>query len=157
MLRSHSERDPADIVELKIWASSESSPGLWRALCDGHLQIGRLAYIFGTKVGPIKSERVVADSDRSSTQCSTNLPNFGVAPSDECHKLGRTSTRLCGYRLNACSMGKFKFFNSTWKCDEEWAISKFWQRSHRSQHEFADSSPDLPVFLDARATFTYSF
>ena len=28
---------------------------------------------------------------------------------------------------------------------------------HRTPHEFTDSSPDLPVFLVARATFTYSF
>ena len=39
-----------------------------------------------------KSERVVADSSRSSTQCSTNLPDFDLAPSGERHKLGRTST-----------------------------------------------------------------
>ena len=50
-----------------------------------------------------------------------------------------------------------QLFNSTWKWDEEWAIPKFWQRSHRSPHKFTDSSPDLPVYLVALATFTYSF
>ena len=39
----------------------------------------------------------------------------------------------------------------------EWAIPKFWQRSHRSPHELTGSSPDLPVFLVTRVTFTYSF
>ena len=50
MLRSHLERGPAEFVELKIEASSESSPGVWRALCDSQIQIGRLAYIFRTQV-----------------------------------------------------------------------------------------------------------
>ena len=50
MLRSHLERGPAEFVELKIWASSESSPGFGRALFDSHVQIGRLAYIFRTQV-----------------------------------------------------------------------------------------------------------
>ena len=31
--------------------------------------------------------------------------------------------------------------NSAWKCDEEWAIPKFWWRSHRPPHKFTDSSP----------------
>ena len=44
-------------------------------------------------------------------------------------------------------------YGPAWKCDEAWAIPKFWQRSDR----FTDSSLDLPVFLVARATFTYSF
>ena len=50
MLRSHLERGPAKFVELKIWASSENSPGFGRALCNNHIQIGRLAYIFRTPV-----------------------------------------------------------------------------------------------------------
>ena len=50
MLKSHLERGPAEFVELKIWASSESSPGFGRALCDSHIQIGRLAYIIRTQV-----------------------------------------------------------------------------------------------------------
>ena len=58
MLMSYLERGPAEFVELKIWASSESSPGFGRALCDSHTQIVRLAYIFRTEVGPNKSERL---------------------------------------------------------------------------------------------------
>ena len=37
MLRSHLERWLAECVELKIWASSESSPGFGRAHCDSHI------------------------------------------------------------------------------------------------------------------------
>ena len=50
MFRSHLERGPAEFIELKIRASSESSPGSGRALCDSHIQIGRLEYIFRTQV-----------------------------------------------------------------------------------------------------------
>ena len=98
MVRSHLERDPVEFVEWKIWASSESSPGFGRALCDSRIQIGRLAYIFWPK-----SKRTVVDSGRSSTQCSTNLPYFGLATSGERHELGRIPTRWGGPRLNACS------------------------------------------------------
>ena len=57
------------------------------------------------------------------------------------------------------SSQRFNHVNATSKCDEEWAIPKFWRRSqaHRSPHGITDSSPALPVFLVARATFTYSF
>ena len=41
MLRSHLERGPTEFVELKIWASSKSSPGFGRALCDRDWQIRR--------------------------------------------------------------------------------------------------------------------
>ena len=54
--RSHLERGPAEFVELKIWADSESSTGFEGALCDSHIQIGRLAYTFRTEVGPSPSE-----------------------------------------------------------------------------------------------------
>ena len=61
--------------------------------------------------------------------------------------------------LNCCKSSQL--FNSSWKCDEEWAIPKFWQRSYRFPHEFTDSSPDLPVFFfffsSRRDIFTYSF
>ena len=94
-----------------------------------------------------------------------NLPDFGLAPSGEHNKFGWTSRRWDGPRLNACSMGKFIFlrklrarcqWGAKWKCDEVWAIPKFWQNSYQSSHEFTDSSPDLPVFLVAQATFTYT-
>ena len=39
-----------------------------------------------------ESVRVVADFGWSSTQCSTNLPDFRLAPSGEHHKLDRAST-----------------------------------------------------------------
>ena len=48
--RPNAEMGPVELVELKIWASSESSPGFGRALCDSHIQTGRLAYIFRTQV-----------------------------------------------------------------------------------------------------------
>ena len=56
LIRSHLKRGPAKFVELKICARSESSPGFGRALCDSHIQIGCLAYIFRTEVGPSPSE-----------------------------------------------------------------------------------------------------
>ena len=69
-------RELAWIWESSLWQShSNRAPGV-------HLQ---------DRSRP-KSERVVADSGRSSTQCSTNLPDFGLAPSGERHKLDRTST-----------------------------------------------------------------
>ena len=123
-----------------------------------------------------KSEQVVVDSGQSSTQCSTNLPDFGLAPSGERLELSQTSTGRGWMHVTwessgevaslgqACSTGarvarevqnrwkSLQLSNSTWKCDEEWAIPKFWQRSHRSPHKFTDSSPNLPVFLVTRAT-----
>ena len=68
-----------------------------------------------------------------------------------------TGPVLLGVKLpKRCKIdGKARSSNSFWKCDEEWSIPKFWQRSHRSPHEFTDSSPDLPVFLVARATVFY--
>ena len=113
MLRSHFERSPAEFVEIKfervqqmfkeldwIWESS-----LWQSHSNRapsvHLQ---------DRSRP-KSERLVTNSGRLSTQCSTNLPDFGLVPSGERHKLGRTSTRWGGPRLNACSMGKFIFLS----------------------------------------------
>ena len=139
MLRLHLERSPAEFAEMKELAS------LWQSHSNRapsvHLQ---------DRCRP-KSEQLVADSGRLSTQCSTVLPNFGLAPSGERNKLGRTSNRWGGPRLNACSMEKFislsrlrarrqrgvkwlkssQLFNSTWKCDEEWAIPKWWQRSYQ--------------------------
>ena len=56
MLTYHLERGPAEFVELKIWASSESSSGFGRTLCDNHIQIRRRAYIFRTEVDPSPSE-----------------------------------------------------------------------------------------------------
>ena len=167
MLRSHLERGPAEFVKLKIWASSESLPGFGRALCDSHIQIGCLAYIFRTDVGPSTSELWLTPA--------------GSRPSaiPICRISGPTTTTM-----NACSMGKFgrggitrpgplywgqiarevqnplkssQLFNSAWKCDEDWAILKFWQRSHRSPHKFADFPLDLSVFLVAWDIFTYSF
>ena len=65
LYRSHLERGPAEFVELKIWASSESSPEFGRALCDSHIQIGRLAYIFRTHVrASYGGLRAVVDSMR---------------------------------------------------------------------------------------------
>ena len=55
-LRSHLERGPAEFVELKIWASSASSLGFGRALCDSHTQVVCLAYIFRTEVSRSPSE-----------------------------------------------------------------------------------------------------
>ena len=95
------------------------------------------------------------------------------------HSVGSTSTwnnlykalgwRPAGVRHNSLGLGPtsvLKMYaisrrpskcelsiNSAWKCNEEGAIPKFWQRSHRSPHEFTDSSPDLSVFL----VVTYSF
>ena len=175
VLRSHLERGLAEFVGMKIWASSKSSPGFGRALRDSHIQIGRLAYIFRTTVGPSPSE-LVANSGRLSTQCSTNLPDFGLAPSGERHKFSRISTRWAGWgwmhvpwegsyfwagfgrgarEVQNCWKSS-QLLNSTWKCDEEWAIPKFWQRPYQSLHEFTDSSWDLLVFLVTQATFTYS-
>ena len=66
MLRSHLERDLAEYVELKICVSSESSPGFGSALCDGYIQVERLANIFRTEVGPSPSklEQVVVNFGR---------------------------------------------------------------------------------------------
>ena len=100
--RSHLEKSPAEFVELKIWASSESSPEFGRALWQSHSN--RAPSVHLQDKCRSKSERVVVDSGRLSTQCSTNLPYFGLAPSIERHKLDRTSTVP---RLNTCSMGKF--------------------------------------------------
>ena len=95
MLRSYLETGPTEFVELEIWASSESSPGLGGTLCDIHIQVECLAYIFRAEVGPSPS-----GPGRSSTQCSTNLPDFWLAPS------GERQPNIYGSRLNACSMGK---------------------------------------------------
>ena len=174
MPRSHLERGPAEFVELKIWANSESLPGLWRAL--SHIQIGRLPDIFRTQIrASCGGLRSVVD-----LMLYKSAGFWAVLESDERHKLGRTCTKWGGPLLNACSMGNFIFFErasgeapekckiagkarsslthlKVRQCDEKWAIPRFWQRSHRSPHDFTDSSPDLPVFLVARATFTYSF
>ena len=56
MLRSHLERGPAEFIEMKIGASSNSSPGFGRALHGSHIQIGRLVYIFKTEIGPSPSD-----------------------------------------------------------------------------------------------------
>ena len=148
MLRSHSERGPAESVESKIWVSSEISPGFGRALCDSHIQKWCLAYIFRTQVrasyGELRSVSTQGGAGPSwmhvPWECSYFWAGFGR---------GAREVQNC--------WKSSQLFNSTWKCDEEWAISKFWQRSHWSPHEFTDSSPDLPVSLVARATFTYSF
>ena len=47
---------PAEFVELKILASSESLSGFGRDICDSHIQIGCLTYIFRTTVGSSPSE-----------------------------------------------------------------------------------------------------
>ena len=137
MLRSHLERGPAELVKLKIWGSSESSPVFGRALCDSHIQIGCLAYIFRTEVDPSPSEFWLTP------RCHWPNMLYQSALGSKRHKLGRTSTRWGGpARLNACSIEKFKLlsglrarwqrganrsqlFNSTVKCDEEWAIPYF--------------------------------
>ena len=182
MLRSHLERDPAEFVELKIWASSESSPGFGRALCDSHIQIGRLAYIFRTEACSSPSELWRTPAGRrpnalpicriSGWPWAVNaISSAGhVRAPAECMFHGKVRARwrhsagpapaLRGGRVARGVQNCWKssqLFNSAWKCDEEWAIPKFWQRSHRSTHEFTDSSPDLLVFLVARTTFTYSF
>ena len=46
---------PAEYVELKILVSSESSPGFGRALCDGHIQIGCLEYIFRQQLAQVRA------------------------------------------------------------------------------------------------------
>ena len=161
---------------MKIWASSKSSPGFGRALRDSHIQIGCLAYIFRTEVGPSPS-----DLWRTPAGCGPNaLPICrisgwpravnaissaghlrGGARSGWMHVPWESSYFWAGFGRGAREVqNRWKssqLFDSTWKCDEEWAIPKFWQRSYRSPHKFTDSSPDLPVFLVAWATLTYSF
>ena len=109
MLRSHLERSPAEFVELSIWASSESSSGFGRALCDSRIQIGCLAYIFRTQVqASCGGLRPVVNP------LLYQSAGFRAGPSGECHKLGQTFTRWGGPQLNACSMGKFIFLSGLW-------------------------------------------
>ena len=174
---SHLERGPAEFLELKILSELRELAWIWESSLWQSSHSNRAPSVHLQDRSRPKYEQVVADSGRSSTQCSTNLPDFGLAPSGKRHKFGRPD--IYGPRLNACPMGEFgqggvtrpgslyrgrvareiagKARNSAWKGDEEWAIHKFWQRSHRFPHEFTDSSLDLPVFLVARATFTNSF
>ena len=115
MLRSHLERGLAEFVELKIWASSESLSGFGRALCDSHILTGPSVHL-QDRSRP-KSERVVADSGRSSTQYSTNLKDIGLAPSGERHKLDRTSTGPSWMHVPLESSGKVASLDrtrSTW-------------------------------------------
>ena len=166
MLRSHLERgpgpDPVEFIELKIWASSEGSPGFERALSESnsnrvpseHLQ------------DPSPS---VADSGRSLTQCSTRLPicrisgwpravnaissaghlRGGVGPG-WMHVPRESSYFWAGFGRGAREVqNRWKssqLFNSTWKCNQYWAIPKFWQKSHRSPHEFTNCSWLIAIF-----------
>ena len=112
MLRSHLERNPAEFVEMKIWASSKSLPGFGRALSDSHIQIGRLlhlAYIFRTEVGPSPS-----DLWRTLARCGSNaLPLCWISGLPQAVNAisSARQTRWGGPRLNACSMGNFIFLS----------------------------------------------
>ena len=139
MLRSYLERDPAELMELKIWASSESSPGFGKVLCDSHIQIGLLGLRLQDRSRP-KSERVVVDSGRSSTQIALPLCSISGWPQSvkaissaghlrapaECMFHGKVRPRwrhsaglavLWGELPEKCKIAgnKSKLFSSTWK------------------------------------------
>ena len=91
MLRSHLERGPAESVELKNLSEFRELPWIWKSsLWQSHSNRVPSGHLHDRSLP--KSERVVAESGLSSTQCSTNLPDFRLALSDERHKLCRTST-----------------------------------------------------------------
>ena len=66
MFRSHLETGPAEFVELKIWASSESSPEFGRALSVTDIMTPSVGLHLQDR-SRTKNERVVANSGRSST------------------------------------------------------------------------------------------
>ena len=180
ILRSHLERGLAEFVALKIWASSESLPGFGRALCDNHIQIGRLAYVFRTEVGPSPSElwltlasrwlsalpicrisswpRVVnAISSAGHLQALAEGMFHGKVRARWRHSAG--PALLGGELPEMCKIaGKARSYLSLPESamrNEQFL--NFDRGLRRSPHELTASSPDLPVFLVTQATFTYSF
>ena len=136
MLKSHLEMGPAEFVEMKLWTSSKSSPGFEKALCDSHIQIECLAYIFRPEVGSGPSDLWwnpagcrpnalpicrISSWPRAVNAISSAGHLRGGAGPDWMHVPWESSYFWVGFGRGAREVqnrwNSSLLFNSTWKCE----------------------------------------